>query len=165
MLNGRRFAKALEVGCAEGHFTAQLAPLVRSLLAADISQVALERAAVRCADCRNVSFMRLDLVADALPGTFDLIVCSEVLYYLDGLDVLELAVRKLAGALEPGGHLLTAHASVRTDEGDGTGFDWEMPFGSKVIGEVLGRTPPLELVDEITMPLFRIFLHRAGEAS
>ena len=38
---GRRFTRALEVGCAEGMFTERLAPLCGELLAVDISPVAL----------------------------------------------------------------------------------------------------------------------------
>ena len=76
---------ALELACAEGHFTAQLARRVGSLVAADISEIAFERAAIRCRDLGNVTFRRLDLVTDELPGPFDLLVVSEVLYYVGDL--------------------------------------------------------------------------------
>ena len=51
--------RALELACAEGHFTVQLAPRVGTLVAADIAAKALERAAERCAGhgstCRSAS--------------------------------------------------------------------------------------------------------------
>src|SRR5215210_6247830 len=81
--------RAIDLGCAEGHFAAQLATRVSSVVAADISQVALDRAAHRLKGFENVRFVRLDLVSDPLPGRFDLIVCSEVLYYLDGREQLQ----------------------------------------------------------------------------
>ncbi|HWP47980.1 MAG TPA: trifunctional glycosyltransferase/class I SAM-dependent methyltransferase/polysaccharide deacetylase [Candidatus Limnocylindrales bacterium] len=152
------FDKALELACAEGHFTVQLAPRVRSLMAADISQTALDRAAARCSNCKNVQFIRLDLTKDPLPGRFNLIVCSEVLYYVGRRDSLEAVARKLADALEPGGYLISAHANLVVDEPDRTGFDWNHPFGAKVIGEVLASTPPLRLVKELRTPLYRIQL-------
>ena len=131
--------RALELACAEGHFTAQLALRVGSLVAADIAAKALERAAQRCAGQPHVSFRQLDMRRDPLPGGFDLIVCSEVLYYIgDGLDLRRFA-RRLAAALVPGGHLLVTHANAVVDDRAVTGFDWQVGFGAKHIGETLGR--------------------------
>ena len=151
---------ALELACAEGHFTLQLAPRVGSLIAADISQIALSRAAERCAARQNVCFQHLDLMNAPLPGRFDLVVCSEVLYYCTDKDGLRSIARKLADALEPGGYLLTAHANLVVDDPHHTGFDWDCPFGAKVIGEVLTDTRPLQLVQELRTPLYRIQLFR-----
>ena len=95
---------------------------------------------------------------DPLPGRFDLIVCSEVLYYCADKDGLRAIARKLADALEPGGYLLTAHANLVVDDPHHTGFDWDCPFGAKVIGEVLTDTRPLQLVKELRTPLYRIQL-------
>jgi peptidoglycan/xylan/chitin deacetylase (PgdA/CDA1 family) len=155
-----RIARALELACAEGHFTVQLAPRVDDLVAADISQIALDRAADRCADIANVRFVRLDLTVDALPGRFPLIVCSEVLYYVGGRSKLEAVAAKLADALEPGGHLLSAHANLLVDDHDSPGFDWDHPFGAKVIGETLALSGRLRLVRELRTPLYRVQLFR-----
>jgi peptidoglycan/xylan/chitin deacetylase (PgdA/CDA1 family)/SAM-dependent methyltransferase len=154
--------RALEVGCAEGHFTLQLAPRVASLVAADISSIALQRAATRCARHNNVHFVRLDLVTDQLPGPFDLVVCSELLYYVGDREDLKAAVRKLAEALTPGGYLLHAHAHLLVDDPDRTGFDWNMPFGARAIGEVMKDTQSLRLAKELRTPLYRIQLFRHG---
>jgi peptidoglycan/xylan/chitin deacetylase (PgdA/CDA1 family)/2-polyprenyl-3-methyl-5-hydroxy-6-metoxy-1,4-benzoquinol methylase len=153
-----KIKQALELACAEGHFTAQLAPRVGSLIATDISQIALDRAAKRCAGLENIRFIRLDLTKDSLAGRFDLIVCSEVLYYVGGLEELRGVACRLADALEPGGYLLTAHANLIVDEPDQTGFDWGHPFGAKVIGETLASVGSLRLVKELRMPLYRIQL-------
>jgi peptidoglycan/xylan/chitin deacetylase (PgdA/CDA1 family)/SAM-dependent methyltransferase/GT2 family glycosyltransferase len=146
--------RALELACAEGHFTERLAARAGAVLAADISAIALERAKARCAGLANVEFTRLDLVEDALPGGFDAVVCSEVLYYVGDLDVLDVVARKLAGALRPGGALVTAHANVLADDPASPGFDWGLPFGALTIGRVLGRH--LELEEEIRCPLYRV---------
>ena len=45
-----------------------------------------------------------------------MIVCSEVLYYVGNRFDLARVARKLAGALEPGGHLLVAHANAVVDD-------------------------------------------------
>ena len=67
---------------------------VKSLAATDISQIAVERTAQRCAQFSHVDCRQLDMVADALPGQFDLIVCSEVLYYIGEWKALKSMARK-----------------------------------------------------------------------
>ncbi len=151
---------ALELGCAEGAFTTRLAPHVGSLLACDVSTVALSRAARRCSGCPNVSFMQLDLFADELPGGHDLVVCSEVLYYAPTRAQLVRALRGIARALEPGGLLLTAHANVLVDEPGRPGFDWDVPFGAKGIGEAVLGTGLFELVHETRTAPYRVQSYR-----
>jgi peptidoglycan/xylan/chitin deacetylase (PgdA/CDA1 family)/2-polyprenyl-3-methyl-5-hydroxy-6-metoxy-1,4-benzoquinol methylase len=159
LLPRRRVARALEIGCAEGRFTAQLAPRVRSLLAVDVSEIALARAAERCSEHPQVRFASADIARDPLPGPFDLVVCSEVLYYVDRTELPAVA-QKLSDALEQGGHLLTAHANVLRDQPDEPGFVWDHAFGAKVIGETLALTGSLQLVREIRTPLYRVQLYR-----
>ena len=98
-------ARALEIGCAEGHFTEQLAPRVERLLAADISSIALQRAATRCSRLRNIDFRQLDIVKDRIDGNYDLITCSEVLYYI-GMAHLADVARKLCRPSRPAAHSL-----------------------------------------------------------
>jgi len=152
--------RALELACAEGVFTAQLAPRVGSLLASDISRIALDRAAERCRAMANVAFARLDFIRDPLPAPFDVIVCSEVLYYVSDQGALEAVARKVAGALRPGGHLLTTHCSVVGDDPASPGLDWDVPFGARRIGEILASTRVLRLVKELRTPLYRVQLFR-----
>lgn len=152
--------RVLELACAEGCFTEQLAARVGSVLATDVSETALARARARCAGVPGAQFARLDFVQDPLPGRFDLIVCSEVLYYLGGREALEATCRKLAGALQPGGHLLTAHAHVQADMPERTAFNWNFPYGAATIEDVLGQTPGLELTRAIVTPLYRVLLFR-----
>ncbi|MGE5563480.1 MAG: polysaccharide deacetylase family protein [Bacillota bacterium] len=152
--------RALEIGCAEGRFTARLAPHVDTLIAADISPTALGRARARCEGLHQVTFARLNLWKDELPGRFDLIVCSEVLYFAKDRRQLRRFARKVAKQLEPGGHFLTAHANVVVDDPTVTGFEWPVGFGSKTIGRTFASLPELEFVCELRTPLYRIQLLR-----
>ena len=94
LLPSRRIDRAVELGCAEGVFTELLAPRVESLVAADISAVALERARARCAAHGHVTFAQHDLSA-GMPGCdYDLVVCSEILYYLRDRAAIERFVGK-----------------------------------------------------------------------
>lgn len=121
------------MACAEGHFSEQLAARVQTLVATDISAAALTRAHERCGAHANVELRRLDLLADALPEAQDLIVCSEVLYYIDDPQALRRTAQKIAAALAPGGHLITAHAYVLQDDPTRTGFDWGHRWGASTI--------------------------------
>jgi peptidoglycan/xylan/chitin deacetylase (PgdA/CDA1 family)/2-polyprenyl-3-methyl-5-hydroxy-6-metoxy-1,4-benzoquinol methylase len=145
---------ALELACAEGHFAALLSPRVGALLATDISQRALERAAKRCEGLANVAFESLDFASQPLPGRYDLIVCSEALYYLDR--PLKPVARKLAEGLTPGGRLVMAHANQICDEPGETGFDWGRSLGARTIAEVFAAEPGMVLEREIHRPLYRV---------
>jgi glycosyltransferase involved in cell wall biosynthesis/peptidoglycan/xylan/chitin deacetylase (PgdA/CDA1 family)/trans-aconitate methyltransferase len=160
ILPNEPIGRALELACAEGHFTVRLAGKVSHLVATDISEIALARAAGRCRELSNVDFQRLDLRRDPLPTGFDLVVCSEVLYYLADEAELRAVAAKLAGALAPGGYLLTTHAKTVVDEPDHTGFQWTVPFGSATIARVLRETPSIRTVVEFETPLYRILLYR-----
>jgi peptidoglycan/xylan/chitin deacetylase (PgdA/CDA1 family) len=153
-------ARALEVACAEGHFTMRLANRTNRLLAVDISNHALERARARCAGRANIEFQQLDLVCDPFPGTFDLIVCSEVLYYLTDVEQLSAIGIKLRNALTQKGHLLSAHAFVLKDDLGHTGFDWPNSFGAAVISRALAEASGLSLERSLVTELYRVDLFR-----
>lgn len=147
---------ALELACAEGHFTLQLAPKVGCLRAADISSKALDRARVRCSGHQNIEFSQLDLSVDPLPLDIDLVVCSEVLYYLNDKAELESVATRLVQALRPGGYLVAAHTFVLKDNMSRTGLDWESPYGAETITRIIRSVPGLALETSIETELYRI---------
>jgi predicted TPR repeat methyltransferase len=104
--NDGRFERAWEIGCAEGVFTARLAPLCEQLTAADYVSLALDRVRARCQEFRNISLAKWDLKSDPAPGSFDLIVIMDVLGSLGGRRDILRARDKLVSALAPGGYLL-----------------------------------------------------------
>jgi len=156
MLPAGLVGAALELACAEGHFTRLLAPRVGHLTAADISDRALARAAKRCESFPNIAFRRLDLETGSLPSGLDLIVCSEVLYYLADETALRRVAERLRDALAPGGHLVMAHAFVLIDQLGRTAFDWDVPFGAETIARVFAATPGLVPENTTATTLYRI---------
>lgn len=106
ILSGRSYGRVLEVGSSEGVFTAMLGPLGGEVLGVDISQVACERARARCAAFSNIRFQAADIREAEVDGRFDLIICSEVLYYLGGNRPLAGVRDKLADLLADGGQLV-----------------------------------------------------------
>lgn len=95
---------ALEVGCSIGVFTALLAPRCRSLTALDVSEVALAAARRRCTGS-GVRFLRADVPTEWPQGRFELIILSELLYFLEPDEIPTLAAR-VGASLEAGGTVL-----------------------------------------------------------
>ncbi|MDB5461458.1 MAG: hypothetical protein JWO72_3199, partial [Caulobacteraceae bacterium] len=154
----------LELGCAEGHFTRLLAPTSKRVLAMDISQTAVARARQRCRDLPNTDFRCLDLAREPLPGTFDLVVCSEVLYYLGSR--LPRALANISKCLKPGGLLVTTNANQIGDEPSRTGFDWGHECGAHTIGKMIQAIDGFTLEREIRTPLYRVQAFRwRGDAA
>jgi peptidoglycan/xylan/chitin deacetylase (PgdA/CDA1 family) len=148
---------ALEIACAEGHFTVRLAPQVGRLTAVDISARALARAQKRCSGHGNVAFRRLDLNADDIPGPFDLIVCSEVLYFLRDLPGV---VARILSQVRPGGFFLTAHSRVLIDDPEGIGFAWNQAWGVETVATTIAAQPGVALCRELRTPLYRVLLYQ-----
>ncbi|WP_421742409.1 PIG-L family deacetylase [Cellulomonas sp.] len=104
-LPGTRYGRVLEVGCGIGVLTAQLAERADDLLAVDVSTAAVERARERVPGVR----VEVADIASRVPeGLFDLVVLSEVGYYLDR-PTLARVLGELRAQLAPGGTLLACH--------------------------------------------------------
>jgi predicted TPR repeat methyltransferase len=80
-LDGDRFANGLEIGCSIGVLTERLSRLTDDLLAIDVATAALDQARAR--DLPDVAFELREVPEEFPDGAYDLIVVSEVLYYLD----------------------------------------------------------------------------------
>ena len=106
-----RFATALEVGCSIGVLTQHIALRCDDLLSIDVADKALTLARERCP---GVRFERRAVPVDWPPGRFDLIVFSEVLYYLDA-PALRATAALAMRAIKPGGSLLLVHYLGGTD--------------------------------------------------
>lgn len=103
-----RYGNVLELGCSIGVFTRMLAERCDSLLAVDVSDDALRRAALRCAGAPQVRFETCDL-SDAFPsGRFDLVTFCELGFYFAPADLERLRDR-IAAALLPHGELVLVH--------------------------------------------------------
>ena len=104
----RHYSSAFEVGCSIGVLTRMLATRCDGLLSVDVAPAALAQAARRCADLHHVTFdvMR---VPDGWPDQrFDLILLSEVVYYLNAADVDRLAAH-LRDSAAPGCDIVLVH--------------------------------------------------------
>lgn len=115
--------RALDVGCGEGADAAWLARRGWQVTAADVSEVALQRAATAAEDVRDrVSWIRADLLTTPPPaGAFDLV---SVHYFPLARRPDHAALRGLLDAVAPGGTLLFAtHALADLARHRQDGFD------------------------------------------
>lgn len=103
-----RYLNALEAGCANGELAADLAPRCVRLLACDFHAQALQIATTRLAGFTNVRLEQRELPRQWPQQTFDLIVISELAYYLTPAQLAEL-LRCARASLAPAGVLLGCH--------------------------------------------------------
>ena len=104
-LPAERYGRALEIGCSIGILTAELAERCDHLLAVDVAEVAVQTARERAP---RATVEQRDVTTDYPPGSFDLVVLSEVGYYLSE-SVLARLLAAIAASLLEGGVLVACH--------------------------------------------------------
>lgn len=99
--------RALEYGCGTGLVGLALAPKLAMLTAADTSSGMLEVLArkIREEQIANVTPLRLDLLQESLPESFDLIFCAMTLHHIKETGQL---LARFCDLLADGGYLAVA---------------------------------------------------------
>ena len=146
VLPRERFAAALEVGCAAGHLTARLAPRCGTLLACDVDARAVALATERTAADPAVTVERRRLPQQWPRGRFDLVVVSEVGYYLGARDLTALADRA-ASSLTPDGVLLGCHWRHPAPDYPSSAADVHAALGSTGLARSVRHVEPDLLLD------------------
>ncbi|WP_263145799.1 class I SAM-dependent methyltransferase [Pseudomonas sp. RIT-PI-AD] len=103
-----RYRSIFEPGCANGELSVLLARRCKHLLCCDTSSAAVDLAKRRLSSEAHASVRQSRLPQDWPEGQFDLIVFSELGYYLDRADMLAVIERARA-SLTPEGSLLACH--------------------------------------------------------
>jgi SAM-dependent methyltransferase len=134
VLGRRNFAAGFEIGCSIGVFTALLAPRCAALLAVDAVAAPLEAARQRCTGYSHVQFEKCMVPRDWPARRFDLIVFSEVLYFLNRADVWRCAALARRSLL-PHGRVLLVNYTAPIDEpcgGDEAAEHFRAEFGGRL---------------------------------
>jgi SAM-dependent methyltransferase len=97
-----KYGRVLELGCANGETTRALTRISLRLLAVDGSATAVAAAKRRLAGSPHVTFTRLTVPEEMPRGPFDLIIISEIAYYLPQ-HRLSLLGRRISASLASGG--------------------------------------------------------------
>ena len=152
LLAGVRFDSVLDVGCGPGEMLLHLRrhrPEVGRFVGADLAEETLERnrRALPWAE-----FVALDLEDRALPETFDLVTCCEVLEHLGNRP---RAFAHLAAMVRPGGALLVSCPTGRRYETERRFGHVSHPEAAEL--DALGRDAGLETVRSLCwgFPLYR----------
>jgi cyclopropane fatty-acyl-phospholipid synthase-like methyltransferase len=142
-----RYRSALEVGCSIGVLTRSLASRCDAVVAIDAAQTPLAEARRRCADLPGVRFDQMFVPEQWPDGVFELILLSEVVYYLSREDVARLASR-VTRSLSSGGSVILVHWTGPTDyplSGDEAAALFIEQIGSTCIVERADRYPEFRL--------------------
>lgn len=111
---GKR-GRGLELACAIGETSRALASRCLSLVAIDGAPTALDTARRLTAPRARIDYRHTVLPHGVPTGPFDLVVVSEIAYYLGPRD-LEILARRLIAALAPGGRIVVLHHLVPFDD-------------------------------------------------
>lgn len=108
VLSRERYGVVLDLGCSTGILTRALAERADEVLAVDVSRRALEVA--RRQTCPSVTWVHGEApsVLAEVRGPLDLVVLSEIGYFLGSFD-LWLTIGRLVERLAPGGELVLVH--------------------------------------------------------
>jgi SAM-dependent methyltransferase len=102
------YQSGFEPGCANGELSAALAPRCSRLLVSDLNETAVGLARQRLRDLPQVQVQQRAMPHEWPQQQFDLIVISELAYYLNPAD-LELLITHALASLTPDGTLLACH--------------------------------------------------------
>ena len=101
----RRHTNAIDIGCGPGILTQRLAAYCDHILGIDFSPKAISLARERCKDDKHISFAVGDIRNFNHSGKYDLLICAEILYYLNPQD-LDKTLKKIAELAAPDGWLI-----------------------------------------------------------
>jgi trans-aconitate methyltransferase len=119
------YRRGFEAGCSNGVLTEQLATRCDQLVAYDVAASAVTSARSRLAGA-DVDVVQGGIPARWPEGSFDLIILSEVGYYLDESDMTRVSCR-VAESLTTDGHLVAVH--------------WRLPVSDyPSVGDAVHRT-------------------------
>lgn len=111
----RHYGRGLEIACANGETSKSLAPHCMQLLALDGSPTAVAAAKASTQHLANIE-VNCAVLPDGLPQRqFDLIVASEIFYYLRP-EPLDRLLERLYQSLAPGGRIVCLHHIVNFDD-------------------------------------------------
>jgi len=113
-LSGKNFGNAIEIGCSIGVLTGQLATVCSAILGVDISEQPIMVARERLEDVPGARFEVLTIPQEFPDEKFDLIVISEVAYYLSREDLV-LTRELVYNALPTAGTLCLVHWRPQID--------------------------------------------------
>jgi trans-aconitate methyltransferase len=116
------FSSLLEVGCADGHNLLAMSSRFPEpkLIGIDISTEAIQRARINTANHPKIELHLakpgISAILGELHGTFDVMIFSEVLYYIGNKKAWQESLTPLKSLLHPGSIVIAVHPSSDSKE-------------------------------------------------
>jgi SAM-dependent methyltransferase len=108
VLPEQRYRRAFEPGCSVGVLTEKLLERCDRVTSCDVAQAALDATRARVGDRAGLTLCRASVDAEWPAGDFDLVVLSELAYYLHA-DTLRRVLDRECGRLADGTTVVAAH--------------------------------------------------------
>ena len=144
-----RYGSGFEIGCSNGETSAALAERCGRLLSVDAAASAVALARERTAGLPGVAVERMRVPEQWPSGRFDLIVVSEVAYYL-AADQWAACSERIAASLAPGGHVALCHWTGAADDFAQSGAQAHAAFAARSgLRRMVGHTE-----DEFLLEVF-----------
>lgn len=150
-----RYENVFEIGCSNGAFTLLLVQKCEKLLAVDSSSIAVENAKKRLSAFPQVLVREMEIPKEYPDDKFDLILLSEVGYFLTESD-LAIAKNKMIHSLVSGGNLILVHWTPFVEEFPLTGDQVHEVFLRSAAG--MEENFPLRHLSQRIEPQFRMDL-------
>ena len=149
MLPNRRFAHAFEPGCSVGVLTERLIARCDRVTSCDVAQVALDATRARLGPREGLTLRRMSLDEPWPAEDFDLVVVSEVAYYLQA-DTLRRVLDRECARLRAGTTLVAAHWRYAVDD---------YPLSGDEANALIAATPELTALaryvdDDVVIDVF-----------
>ncbi|MEO6397119.1 MAG: SAM-dependent methyltransferase [Tepidiformaceae bacterium] len=146
----QRYARAFEPGCSIGVLSERLAQRCDELVAMELLPAVASEARERLRPYPHASVVAGGIPGDWPDGSFDLIVLSEVGYYLTP-EGLEQAIHRLGSSMRAHATLVSVHYTLETN--------YPLPGGA--VGEALRKVPWLNEVSFYTEQSFELLVLRS----
>lgn len=130
-----KYQSAFEIGCSIGVLTEKLAARCEKLLSVDVNEKALDKARNRCTGLAHVELEKMQIPGEFPDESFDLIVVSEVGYYLSVED-WQKAQSKILSHLKPDGTVILVHWTHPVEDYPQTGDEIHESFAEAAMKEL-----------------------------
>ena len=147
------YENVFEIGCSNGVLSEMLIPRSKRLLAVDASDIAVKNAKLRLAKFPFVTVQEMTIPEKFPDEKFNLILLSEVGYFLNESDLI-IARDKMIAALLPKGHLILVHWTPYVEEFPLTG-----DYVHEKFRECAGDRQPLIHISEKVESQYRMDLY------
>lgn len=148
VLPRERYGRGFEIGCSIGELSVLLAGRCETLIGVDSAPTAVSLATERTAGLPNVAIGRMRVPEEWPEGSFDLIVVSEVAYYL-AADQWTVAIDRIVASLATGGHVVLCHWTGHADDFAQSGWDAHAAFANRTGLRVLVQHHDEEFLLEV----------------